>query len=261
MLFRERLPVGAVHAAAVLAISQPTHAWISGQLLRAWAEKLDEPLLLAAEQHDLGWLDWETAPSFDWRTGRPHLFRDVGAAVHAPMWARGVERALAAWGARVALLISRHGGLIYARYIDRQRMSEADAAAADRYGETQAPLQATWARALGLDADTLARDTALVALSDTLSLALCGALKVPLNIEAPDRTGSGMRRLRLTAAWPGDPAEFTLSPWPFHGEAPLVVEGEARPVPEEGRFADEAAMRAWLAAPERVVFRARVAPG
>ena len=47
MLFRER------PGAAALAISQPSHAWISGQILRAWAESLrteigrlaDQPLL------------------------------------------------------------------------------------------------------------------------------------------------------------------------------------------------------------------------
>ena len=35
------------HGSRVLAISQPAHTWISGQLLRAWAEPLGEPLLLA----------------------------------------------------------------------------------------------------------------------------------------------------------------------------------------------------------------------
>ncbi len=253
MLFRE-----ALETAPALAISQPAHAWISGQLLRAWADPLGEPLLLAAEQHDLGWLDWETAPSFDPQTGRPHLFRAVGAAVHAPMWARGVDRALNAWGRHVALLISRHGGLIYTRYTDRHRLAPADAAAVDHYLETAAALQAAWAQALGFEAVALARDTALVALSDTLSLALCGDLPTPLQVEAPDRAGS-RQTLRLTAR-PEKAATFTLSPWPFRGEA-LVVEGEARPMPGAGRFADEAAMRAWLAAPERVAFQARLMPG
>jgi hypothetical protein len=40
----------------------------------------------------------------------------------------------------------------------------------------------------------------------------------------------------------------------------LAVEGEARSLPQSGRFTDEAAMRAWLALPERVVFRASLAP-
>jgi hypothetical protein len=251
MLFRED-----PHSA--LAISQPTHAWISGQLLAAWGETLDRPLLLAAEQHDIGWLDWETRPSFDTRTGRPHLFRDVGAALHAPMWASGVERALGAWGTRVALLISRHGGVIYQRFTDRHRLAEADAAAAEHYLSSQAPMQAAWARALGLDASLLEHDTALLALADSLSLALCGELRTPLDVEAPDRHGN-MRTLRLLSR-PEDPTSFTLSPWPFRVET-IAVEGEARPLPPEGRFADEEAMRIWLTLPERVLFRARLTPG
>jgi hypothetical protein len=250
MLFRDD------PGAPILAISQPAHAWISGQMLRAWAEPLEEPLLLAAEQHDLGWLDWETQPSFDPHTGRPHLFRAVGAAQHAPMWAHGVDRALGAWGRHVALLISRHGSLIYTRYVDRHRVAEADAAAADNYRESQAALQAVWAAGLGLDADRLERQSALVAASDTLSLALCGDLPTPLEVQAPDRTG-GRRALRLTRRAGAGAEDFVLSPWPFRAES-LVVAAEARPMP--ARFADEAAMRAWLAAPARVDLRARLLP-
>jgi hypothetical protein len=132
MLFRSQ-PSG------VLAISQPTHAWISGQILRAWDDNLREPLLLAAEQHDVGWLDWETEPTFNPSTGRPHLFREVGAATHAPIWIKGVQRARDAWGTHVALLVSRHGGVIYRRFIDRHRMNEADAAAAQNYLNTRRP--------------------------------------------------------------------------------------------------------------------------
>ena len=137
MLFRSQ-------TSGVLAISQPTHAWISGQILRAWDDNLRETLLLAAEQHDVGWLDWETEPTFNPSTGRPHLFREVGAATHAPMWTKGVQRARDAWGTHVAVLVSRHGGVIYRRFIDRHRMNEADAAAAQNYLDTQAPIEAAW---------------------------------------------------------------------------------------------------------------------
>jgi hypothetical protein len=248
MLFRTE-PSG------VLAISQPTHAWISGQILRAWDEPLSEPLLLAAEQHDIGWLDWETAPTFNPQTGRPHLFREIGAAVHSPMWRKGVERALGAWGAHVALLVSRHGGVIYRRYTDRHRISEADAAAARTYLETQAPMEAAWAKTLGLDGAALQKQTTLVALSDTLSLALCGELKTPIEVEAPNARG-GTETLRLTER-PGHPFDFVLSPWPLRTDL-LTVEGEARPLRATGRFDDEAAMRTWLKSPERTVFRARL---
>jgi Protein of unknown function (DUF3891) len=240
-----------------LAISQLTHAWISGQILRAWDESLSETLLLAAEQHDIGWIDWETEPTFNAETGRPHLFREIGASTHGPMWTRGVERALGAWGTHVALLVSRHGGVIYRRFIDRHRMNEADDAAARNYLQGQAPIEAAWARALGLKAAELDRQTALVAFSDTLSLALCGELKAPLDLEAPGR-GGDVIILRL-AERPQGSFDFVLSPWPFRVNE-LAVEGEARPLPPAGRFSDEDAMKTWLAFPERVTFRARVAP-
>lgn len=239
----------------VLAISQPTHAWISGQILRAWDEALGEPLLLAAEQHDIGWLDWETAPTFNPETGRPHLFREIGAAVHSPMWRQGVERALGAWGAHVALLVSRHGGVIYRRYTDRHRISEADAAAAQAYLDAQAPIEATWAEMEGLDAATLQKESMLVALVDTLSLALCGELKTPIEVEAPNARGE-TETLRLIER-PGYPFDFVLSPWPLSKDV-LIVEGEARRLPSTGRFDNEGAMRTWLKSPERTVFRARL---
>jgi hypothetical protein len=240
----------------VIAISQLAHAWISGQLLRAWDEKLSEPLLLAAEQHDLGWIDWEAAPSFDAGAGRPHLFRDVGAATHAPRWAKGVERAAAAWGDHVALLVSRHGALIYRRYFLRHQSAPADAAAVKHYLETQTIQQEAWARRLGFDEARLTRESGLVAFVDALSLALCGELRAPLDLEAPGRDG-GIQKLRLTER-AGRAYDFTLAPWPFR-ESVLVLEGEGRALPAAGRFEDEAGMRRWFARPERVTFAARLA--
>ena len=250
MLFRTQ-------GADVIAISQPMHAWIAGQLLRAWNEPLSGPLWLAAEQHDLGWLDWETAPTFDAATGRPHLFRDVGASSHAPMWAAGVDRALGAWGAHVALLISRHGGVIYRRFATRHQLGPADAEAARTYLMTQAPKEASWAEALGLDNDRLEWESGLIAFVDTLSLALCGELMPPLAIEAP-RRGGETRSFQL-AEKPGAMFDFTLTPWPFRGDT-LTVEGEGLALPKAGRFVDESAMRAWLAGCQRVRFCARLSP-
>jgi hypothetical protein len=248
MLFREQ-------TSGTLAISQLTHAWFSGQILRYWDTNLGEPLLLAAEQHDIGWMDWETAPTLDPQTGRPHLFRNVGASVHAPMWSLGVRRALDAWGAHVALLISRHGGVIYGRYTDRHSVAAADVVAADEFLKTQGPIEASWARMLGLEESTLRNETALVALADALSLAVCGELKVPIEFEGPARNGE-MRTFRLTER-PGQPFDFTLSPWPFRVDV-ITMEGEGRPIPQAGRFPDEAAMRAWFASPVRVMFQARL---
>ena len=233
-----------------LSISQPAHAWISGQLLRRFAEPLSEQLLFAAELHDLGWLDWERAPPFDARAGRPPSFREVGAAAHAPMWTAGVEAALAAWGPQVALLISRHGGRIYRRF-GLPSSGPQDAAAIHAYLAAQAPREAEWARAAGLDAAELERQSTLIAFVDALSLAVCGALRAPARLELP-----GVE-VQLAAAGPYD---LRLTPWPFAGGA-FEIEGQGRPLPAGGRFVNEAAMRAWFASPEREGFRTRLAPG
>jgi hypothetical protein len=233
-----------------LSISQPAHAWISGQLMRRLAAPLSETLWLAGEQHDIGWLDWEVAPPFDARAGRPPSFREVGAAAHAPMWTAGVERALAAWGPHVALLISRHGGRIYRRF-GLPSAGPEDARAIHAYLAAQAPREAEWARAAGLDAAELERQSALIAFVDALSLAVCGALRAPATLELP-----GMA-VRLAEAGAYD---LRLSPWPFAGAA-FEIEGQGRRLPDGGRFAEEAAMRAWIASPERETFRTRLAPG
>ena len=233
-----------------LAISQPAHAWIAGRLMRRLAAPLSEPLLLAGEQHDIGWLDWERAPSFDPQAGRPPSFREVGAVVHAPMWTAGVERALAAWGPQVALLISRHGGRIYRRF-GLPSAGPGDAAAIHGYLAAQAPLEADWAAACGLEAAELERQSTLIAFVDALSLAVCGALRTPVGLEGPD----GVVRLSEAA-----PFDLRLAPWPFRGEA-LTIEGEGRPLPSGGRFADETAMRRWIDSPRRETFQTRLAPG
>lgn len=138
--------------------------------------------------------------------------------MHAPMWARSVERALGAWDRHMAVLISRHGRLIYSRYTDRHQIAAADAAAVDHYLETQGPMQATWAGALGLDAAMLARDSALVALFDTLSLALCGALRPPLEVEAPDRAGGYPDLAAQGAAGGWDQVHALAMALPYRGD-------------------------------------------
>jgi hypothetical protein len=59
----------------VIAIPQPSHAWLSGQMARAWgnahftAPAPHEEVCLSAKQHDIGWLASEIAPAFDAGTG------------------------------------------------------------------------------------------------------------------------------------------------------------------------------------------------
>lgn len=246
MLFRE-------DAEGLIAVSQPTHAWISGQLIRALPGPLSEALYLTAEQHDIAWLDWEIEPTFDAAAGRPHLFRDVGVHLHAPMWLKGVERALAAYGPHVALLVSRHGGVIYRRFWMRHQHEERDKVAAQVYLETQAPREAQWAQTLGLTGVDLEFQSDMIAFVDTLSLALCGELKPPLELPLPVH-GGAPRTLNLHAR-PGAAYEFTLTPWPFVKES-LVLEGEARRLLRS--YASETAFRLDFATAPRAPISARL---
>ncbi|HEY8610983.1 MAG TPA: DUF3891 family protein, partial [Roseomonas sp.] len=202
----------------------------------------------------IGWMPWEAAPTLDPRTGLPYSFTAIGAATHAPMWARGVELARAAWGLWPALLVSRHGALIYTRYANPERDTPADKEAAARYLAEQSPLQSEWATALGASPAQVDRNAALVAVADALSLALCFNREGPAG-EAPMEDGS-MSRLTLARTGPG---QWTLAPWPFR-DAVLALRCEALRLPAEQRWTDEQAMRRDLRDATRVALAETLRP-
>lgn len=251
----------------LLCISQPAHALISGQLARAWgapgfaAPTPLEPVVLACAQHDVAWMGWETEPTFDPATGRPLEFRALGGRHHAPMWADGVRHALAAWGLWPALLISRHGNLIYRRFLDRHRGDPADAAAADAYLAEQAVLQATWAAMLGVSEAEVAANSALLGAVDQLSLTICWALPQAQGpVWAGDAPRSDGSLAPLTLACPdGDPEALTCAPWPF-ATSEVVVETQARYLAAPAVFPDAAALHAAVAAAPPFAVRARLRP-
>jgi hypothetical protein len=243
-----------------LFIPQPAHALLSGQIMEAWgAPGFARPdpapeVILAAAQHDIGWMPWESAPTLDAGTGLPHPFTAVGAARHAPMWAQGVELARAAWGLWPALLISRHGTLIYTRYANPERDSEADKEAAGRYLSEQGALQSAWAGKLGASAAQVDRNAALVAVADALSLALCFAHSGMAG-EAPLEDG-GMAKLTLAStgldAW-------SLSPWPFR-DSRLILRCEVMRLPSGTRWTDQEAMRRDLRDAPRIALAETLRP-
>jgi hypothetical protein len=252
MLFRE-LPDG-----AWLGVSQPMHALVSGQMMRAWGAPgfaragRPEEVVVAAAQHDVAWMDWEAAPSLDPATGRPHQFRAVGARLHAPMWAAGVRRAAAAWGPWVGLIISRHGSRIYSAYQDRHRMDDRDVDAAETYQREQSAWRAETLALLGATEAELEDAAALVAVVDALSLAACGGIETLGWSGMAPVEGGGTVPLKLEE---GD-GVMTVSPWPFAArEVPL--EWTARRFAPGTRWTEEAAMREALAsAPvERITAR------
>ena len=181
------------------------------------------------------------------------LFRDVPD---------GSWLAIAAWGPWVGLLVSRHGSRIYAAYHKRHRAggagagADADAEAVAAYQRDQAVLRAGLMAAIGATDQQVEEAAALVAVTDALSLAVCGGIvTLGWTPQAP-LAGGGTVPLRLEEDGQG---VMTVDPWPFLG-AELVLRWTARRFAPGTGFADVAAMRAGLAAAPFVPVTARLLP-
>jgi Protein of unknown function (DUF3891) len=233
----------------VVAIGQPAHAWVSGQLARAWgneafpAPQPGEEVCLAAEQHDLGMAAWDAAPELNPETGWPQSFLEMPLKRHLELWSRAP--ALACSQSRyAALLVSLHGTTLYAmRDVERE---PPDAAAAIRdYRAAQRELQEKLRGTLAADpvyADHMApealdRNRRLLFALDGISLALCMG-RFPWRLRGvPAAEGS----VEVTVDGAGTKA--TVEPWPFRA-SPLRVRCDGRRLTE--RFEDQVRMRAAL---------------
>ncbi len=217
---------------AVLAIGQASHAWISGQLARAWSgigTRRDE-VCLAAEQHDIGMTDWDLEPTLNPDTGLPRSFMEMPLEVHLELWERAPRRLLSQ-SAYAALLVSMHGSALYER-------RNPDAPGVREYLDGQRSLQEELAGVTGADSDELRRHQRLMWTWDFLSLALCLDWAPTSLDDVP--MGNGDVTLELAA-------DGTLAPWPFTID-PVHVRCEARRL--DGSFGDEQEMRdAFSAAP------------
>ncbi len=224
---------------AVLAIGQPSHAWVSGQLARAWGNErfgVVEPLeevCLAAEQHDLGMGPWDAAPELNPKTGLPYSFTEMPVGRHVQQWTDGPRR-LCTQSRYAALLASLHGARLQRRR-DLDALSEEDAAAVRGYLAEQERFQETLIASLGADRTLLQRNHQLLWIWDFLSLALCLDWAPTTAHEVP--TATGPAELELSA-------EGRLTPWPFATDS-LTVRCEGRRL--AGTYAEEAELRAALA--------------
>ena len=239
--------------AGLIVIAQPAHAWVSGQLARAWGNERFgavapwEEVCLGAEQHDAGWAAWEGAPTLNPHTGRPHTFIQLPTLVHVGIWS-GAARSALSQSRYAALLVSLHGTGLYERH-DYSRDTPEEARLARDFltgghafeEALVASLRDDPAYAPYAAPEAIARNRRLVAVWDSLSLALCGGLREPRefpNVPAAD----GATTVTLTPV-AGDPTEVTVAPWPFH-KATVMLVCEGRRLPDT--FADETTMRAAL---------------
>ena len=221
---------------AVLAIGQASHAWLSGQLARAWGNDRFpvpapfEEVCLGALQHDIGMADWDLRPERHPDSGLPRQFFELDRRTHLALWTAAPTRVLSQ-SRYAALLVSLHGTGLYERFPPRTDDPEiAHAVAA--YLDGQRALQAQLAAEVGATQEELARNQALLAIWDGLSLALCQD-QAPHVVDGftLDRAG-------------GAHDVFTLDPWPLDGgHLDLRVEGRRL---ADAPYADEQALHAAL---------------
>jgi hypothetical protein len=226
----------------VVAIGQASHAWLSGQLARAWGGDAVAPVApheevcLAAEQHDVGMAAWDLSPTLNPETGLPRGFLEMELAVHLALWTAAPERLLTQ-SRYAALLVARHGEIIYGRS-DLGAMPPERAEPIRAFLERSREVQAQLAAELGVPRAEIERNGKLIFAWDWLSLALCLRWEEADTPAVPLAGGDG--RLHYVPTQDG----ATLDPWPF-AVPELQVHCEGKRL--EDRYDDEAAMQAALA--------------
>ena len=218
-------------AHGLLVIGQASHAWLSGQLARAWGnDSFERPsppeeVCLAAEQHDVGMSEWDLAPKLDAASGRPQSFTEMALEDHLQLWSAAPSKLLSQ-SRYAALLVSLHGCALYERR-DLSRMTASEAHAVRDYLSRERARQEGLIELLGADRAQVSRNQRLVFAWDGLSLALCLGWSdhVAANVPARGDAGADVRLAPVAASAPR--RRFTADPWPF--EAPeVVVRCEAR---------------------------------
>lgn len=235
----------------MLAIGQQSHAWLSGQLARAWGNEqfgsvdpYDE-VCLAAEQHDVGWGEWDQTPLLNPDTGRPRSFMEMPLDAHLKLFTDGPLR-LISQSRYAALLVSLHGWRLYQRRdLDRLEPDEAQAVRAFLRGQEElqrklrAALLADPVAAAPANEPDVQRNSMLIWTWDYLSLALCLDWTPSTAKRCP--TSQGEVDLQLTSGQ--RPGCLALDPWPFAAAA-VDVRCEGRRL--QDLFADERSMREAL---------------
>jgi hypothetical protein len=237
----------------VLVIGQAAHAWVSGQLARAWGnerfghfEPLEE-VCLAAEQHDVGMAPWDAQPTLNPATGLPYSFGEIPLRDHVALW-MSTSSVVLQQSRYAALLVSLHGTGLYEGH-DPAGASPDGNRAVEGYLVQEHAFQEELLTSLRTDpryapyaaAEVVARNRRLVARFDGMSLALCHGLLFEHAHEGVP-TADGETTLEV-APVDNEADEYVVKPWPFREEAvTLVYEGRRL----AGRFTDHETMRSAL---------------
>lgn len=238
----------------VLAVGQASHAWLCGQLARAWGNGRFEPVAplddvaLGAEQHDVGMAAWDLEPPRNPGTGQPQGFMEMETEVNVSLWRAGPVR-LVTQSRYAALMAAMHGRRLYERR-DLTRVLGDEAAAVEAFLREARDLEAELLESLRGDPETAAYTTGervehnsrLVWTWDTLSLALLLDW-APITLEAVPTAGCGRADVAMSrrgGGAGGDPVRASLDPWPFAPDSPVRLRCEGRRLTE--RFESQAAL-------------------
>lgn len=222
------------------AITQPAHAWLSGQVARHWGNGAFAPptpweeVCLGVEQHDVAWADWDLRPPLHREAGRAASFLEAPAGPRLAIWQAAPLRMLAQ-SPYAALLVSVHGRNIHTRFGNAATRSPEEAAAIAAYLDEQRALQTELIAALDLEQEAVERAGDLVFALDALSLRVCHGWPEG---DLPLVDGVAVR------VTPEEDGSVTLDPWPL-GVDRLDVHVDARRLDE--RFDDETPLHAALA--------------
>lgn len=221
------------------AIGQPAHAWLAGQIARAWGNERfarPEPLedfVLGVEQHDVAWAEWDLRPPLHAPARRAANFYEAPLRPRMEIWAQAPQRVLAQ-SPYAALLVSIHGTNIHTRYVDPSHLAPDDADFASRYLAGQRALQDKLCKQLDIEHAAALRLGDLLFCLDAISLSLCHDWPAR---ELPPVDGAELNYQPLADG------AATLDPWPL-GVSELTVHVGCRILEE--RFDDEETLHSAL---------------
>lgn len=207
----------------LVCITQPDHAFFSGQLAALWRRgglpqhpHRDE-IVFAAREHDNGWRETDAAPHVDPARGRPHDFLSIPWRERFEIWRRGIQR-FAAESPRAALLIAEHAAVLHREHRGKPELADFFALLDER----QAELRET----TGISEEEVETDYRFVYFTDLVSLAACSRWSEPF-----ERTFAGDR---LCGAF--DSGVIHLEPFPLAGATTFRV--PCRRIPQRAYTSD-----------------------
>ena len=248
-----------------ITISQTSHSWLSGQLARVWSNESFarfepfEPIRYAAEQHDVGFLEWENEPTLNVKTGLPHTFDELPESLHFNIWRTGIYQ-LKPVCSYASLIVSLHFCGLCERFHGQQKdsvLSEAGQFLREQREYQEKSLEALKHDPLfepAIAEDVLAYHRDLIAVWDFFSLELCRGRSKEFKI--PGVPLSREKRVDLIIRQQSkDENLWTVDPWPFAmGSLTTLCEGRVL----GQRFKDQTEMREALRNADRKSIQLRL---